>query len=169
MGGAVALSLAADHPEHVTRVVGVSAMGAPGAPLSADLDALWAAAPGADGARDMLRRLFHDQSLVTESAVATRAAAMEAGSAAYAGLFPPPRQRWSDDLTLSPDALSAITAPVLLVHGAQDGVTPLRTAALPLLDLLGDVRLHVLGRCGHGPFVEHPDEFHRVVLDFLDR
>ena len=169
MGGAVALSLAATRAEQVTAVVGVSAMGAPGAPLSEDLDALWGAEPGAEGARDMLSRLFHDQSLVTEAAVAARAEAMQAGAEAYAALFPPPRQRWNDDLTLSPAAVAAITAPVLLVHGAQDRVTPLRTAALPLLDLLPDVRLHVLGRCGHGPFVENPEEFRRVVSEFLAR
>ena len=46
MGGAVALALAAARPDQVTRVVAVSTMGAPGAPLSADLDALWAARPG---------------------------------------------------------------------------------------------------------------------------
>ncbi len=35
MGGAVALALAAARPQHVTRVVAVSTMGSPGAPLSA--------------------------------------------------------------------------------------------------------------------------------------
>ena len=73
MGGAVALALAAARPRQVTRVVAVSTMGAPGAPLSADLDAVWAAAPGRAGARDMLGRLVLDQSLVTEEAVAARA------------------------------------------------------------------------------------------------
>ncbi|MCF6376858.1 alpha/beta hydrolase [Nocardioides KLBMP 9356] len=169
MGGAVAMSLAATRPAHVTAVVGVSSMGAPGAPLSEDLDALWGAEPGTAGARDMLSRLFHDQSLVTASAVAARAEAMEAGAASYDVLFPPPRERWSDDLTLSPATVEAVIAPVLLVHGAQDRVTPLRTAALPLLDLLPDVRLHVLGRCGHAPFVEHPAEFRQVVAEFLAR
>ena len=40
------LALAAARPQQVTRVVGVSTMGAPGAPLSADLDAIWAAPAG---------------------------------------------------------------------------------------------------------------------------
>lgn len=169
MGGAVALALAAARPEQVTRVVGVSTMGAPGAPLSADLDAVWAAAPGRLGARDMLGRLLFDQSLVTESAVEARAAAMEAGAEAYASLFPPPRARWAEDLTLSARTLAQVRAPVLLVHGAQDRLTPLRTTALSLLDHLADVRLHVLGRCGHVPAVEHPREFQRVLTDFLQQ
>ena len=56
---------------------------------------------------------------------------------------------------------------MLLVHGAEDRVTPLRTAALPLLEHLADVRLHVLGRCGHVPAVEHPHDFRRLLSDFL--
>ncbi|MCO8276196.1 alpha/beta hydrolase [Actinoplanes sp. TRM 88003] len=167
MGGAVALALAAARPEQVTRVVAVSTMGAPGAPLSADLDALWAAPAGPAGARDMLSRLFLDQALVTEAAVDARAAAMRAGEAAFASLFPPPRARWAEDLALSAAALAAIRAPVLLVHGAQDAVTPLGTAALPLLDHLADVRLHVFGRCGHVPAIEHPHEFRRLLSSFL--
>ncbi len=167
MGGAVALALAAALPERVTRAVAVSTMGAPGAPLSPDLDALWGAPPGPHGARDMLGRLLHDPALVTDAAVAARAEAMEAGKDSFAALFPPPRERWVDDLTLSPTILAAIRAPVLLVHGARDRVTPLAESALPLLDHVPDVRLHVFGRCGHVPAVEHPGELRRLLLDFL--
>ncbi|MDG4825130.1 alpha/beta hydrolase [Asanoa sp. WMMD1127] len=167
MGGAVALALAAAHPQRVTRVVAVSTMGAPGAPLSAALDAIWAAPAGQPGARDMLSRLVLDQALVTDAAVEARAAAMRAGAAAYASLFPPPRTRWVEDLTLPARTLAAIRAPVLLVHGADDPVTPLGTAALPLLEHLADVRLHVLGRCGHVPAIEQPHEFRQLLSWFL--
>ncbi len=167
MGGAVALSLAATRPQQVTRVVAVAAMGAPGAPLSPDLDALWAAPPGREGAKDMLSRLLLDPGLVTDAAVEARALAMAAGAQAFAGIFPPPRQRWVDDLGLSDETLAAVRCPVLLVHGAQDGVTPLATSALPLLDRLADARLHVLDRCGHVPAVEHPLQLRRLLACFL--
>ncbi|WP_166458722.1 alpha/beta fold hydrolase [Verrucosispora sioxanthis] len=167
MGGAVALALAAVRPQQVTRVVAVSTMGAPGAPLSAGLDAIWAAPATALGARDMLSRLVHDQALVTDSAVDARAAAMRAGATAYASLFPPPRARWVDELTLSTQALAAVRAPVLLVHGAEDRITPLETAARPLLGHLADVRLHVFGGCGHVPAIEQPHEFRDLLSGFL--
>ncbi|MFG2062652.1 alpha/beta fold hydrolase [Micromonospora sp. NPDC048871] len=169
MGGAVALALAAARPQQVTRVVAVSTMGAPGAPLSADLEAIWAAPAGPPGARDMLSRLVYDQRLVTDAAVAARAAAMRAGAAAYPSLFPPPRARWVEDLTLSPQTLAAIRAPVLLVHGAEDRVVPLAAATQPLLEHLADVRLQVFSRCGHVPAIEHPHEFRHLLSGFLSQ
>ena len=167
MGGAVALALAAARPRAVTHVVAVGTMGTPGAPLSPDLDAVWAAPPGPAGARDMLCRLVEDESLVTDEAVADRARAMQAGEASFATMFPAPRPRWVVDLTIPAEVLETIEAPVLLVHGARDRLTPLSTAALPLLDHLTDVRLHVLGHCGHAPPLEHPLAFQRLVRDFL--
>ncbi|WP_380166310.1 alpha/beta fold hydrolase [Jannaschia sp. R86511] len=167
MGAAVALSLAAAHPDRVSRVVAVGSMGAPCASLSPDLDALWAAPPGPAGARDMLRRLLLDPALVTDEAVAGRAAAMTAGAEAFARLFPAPRARWVADLTLPVATLARVQAPVLLVHGAQDRVTPLVESVLPLLEALPDVRLHAFGRCGHVPQQEHPAAFRRLLADFL--
>ena len=115
----------------------------------------------------MLGRLVLDQSLVTDEAVAARAEAMRDGAESFAAMFPAPRTRWVDDLTLSPATLAAVRAPVLLVHGAQDRLTPLRTAALPLLDHLGDVRLHVLCRCGHAPPLEQPTAFRELLAAVL--
>ena len=167
MGGAVALALAAARPRQVTRVVAVSTMGAPGAPLSAELDALWAAPPGPAGARDMLEP--------ARPRPGTRHGRGGPGTGRGDGgrggsvllVVPTATARWAEDLTLSAQTLAAVRAPVLLVHGAQDGVTPLRTAALPLLDHLADVRLHVLGGCGHVPQLEHPQDFQRLLADFL--
>jgi pimeloyl-ACP methyl ester carboxylesterase len=100
--------------------------------------------------------------------VIAREEALAAGAAAFAPLFPAPREAWVGDLTLSAAELASISAPVLLVWGGQDRITPLREAALPLLDALSDVRLHAFGRCGHVPAVEQPDAFLALVTDFLD-
>ena len=167
MGGAVALALAAAEPERVTRVAAVASMGAAMA-LPPALDALWAARPGGEGAARMLGLLFHDPGFVTPDVARARDAAMRAGEAAFAPLFPAPRERWVRDLTLDPDTLAAVRAPVLLVHGANDRLTPIASAALPLLDRLPDARLHAFGRCGHVPAVERREEFIRVLADFLE-
>ena len=66
---------------------------------------------------------------MTEEAVDARlqASLLQPG---YGELFPAPRQRWVDDLSLSAEELAAIAVPVLLVHGTRDRVVPLRDGAL---------------------------------------
>jgi 2-hydroxymuconate-semialdehyde hydrolase/2-hydroxy-6-oxo-octa-2,4-dienoate hydrolase len=165
MGGAVALALAAARPGAVTRVVGVGSMGAP-MPLPPALDRLWAARPGQ--ARSLLELLFWDRALVTDAAVLAREESMAAGAHAFASLFPAPRDAWVQDLTLDASALAAVRAPVLLVHGRDDRIVPLLDGALPLLEALPDARLHVFGRCGHVPAVEHHAAFVHLLRDFLE-
>jgi pimeloyl-ACP methyl ester carboxylesterase len=159
-GGAIALSLAYARPRAVTRVVAVGSVGYPMA-LPAGLDTLWAA-PSASEVAELITYLPP-----TAAAIAAR----EAGMAAqpwYRELFPAPRQRWVDDLSLTPDELAAISAPVLLVHGAQDRIVPLRDSFLGLIEALPDVRGHVFGRCGHGSPLEHTDAFNRLLTTFLE-
>jgi pimeloyl-ACP methyl ester carboxylesterase len=168
-GGAIALSLACSEPRAVTRVVAVGTLGR-AMPLPAGLDALWAYEPSREAARALLQLLFHDPAAVTDAAVEARLrSTLEPGPrAAYPTLFPPPRDRWVRDLSLSDAELAGIAVPVLLVHGAQDRVVPLGEGALPLLDLLPDVRLHVFGASGHATPVERREEFNRIVTTFLE-
>src|SRR4051794_8527113 len=120
-GAAVALSVAAARPEAVTRVVAVGAMGHAMA-LPAGLDALWSyGEPSPQRARELLELINFDAAAATPEAVEARYRATLA-QPWYPELFPAPRQRWVDDLALTPAELEAIAAPVLLVHGAQDRV-----------------------------------------------
>jgi len=63
-------------------------------------------------------------------------------------------------------ALRRIGHPVLLVHGLQDRVIPVE-GSYYLATHLPDVRLHVVGRCGHWTQIEHPAVFHRLLDGFL--
>lgn len=63
--------------------------------------------------------------------------------------------------------LGTITAPTLILWGRQDRILPVSQA----LDAAGRIpraRLHVFERCGHMPNVEYPEEFNRLMLEFLD-
>ena len=155
-GGALALRLAHARPRAITRVVAVGSMGAPMA-IPPALDALW----GADDPREVLELIFPGP--VSDEAVEVRRAAM-AAHPHYLELFPEPRQRWVDALTV--DA-SAVEVPVLLIHGSEDRIVPLEHA-LALLRALKDARLHVFGGCGHATPLERTDEFNDLVRRFLD-
>lgn len=159
-GGALALALAARGL--ATKVVAVGSMGYP-MPLPAGLDALWNTGPGE--ARALLDLLFHTPP--GDEAVAVREAAMRA-QPHYRELFPEPRQRWVDALSLRVGELASISVPVLLIHGAQDRVVPPEHSVIPLLQALPDARAHLFGRCGHASPLEHTAEFNRLVLTFLE-
>jgi pimeloyl-ACP methyl ester carboxylesterase len=64
----------------------------------------------------------------------------------------------------------ALNRPALLIWGFDDRVAPLE-GAYALFELLGQhehhVELHVINRCGHYPFREHPSEFTSVLTRFL--
>jgi pimeloyl-ACP methyl ester carboxylesterase len=161
-GGALALKLAARGL--ATKVVGVGSMGHPMV-LPPGLEALWSAEPTEDSARRLLELLFFTPP--GEDAVRVRLEQMRA-QPGYRDLFPAPRQRWVDALSLSDDELASIEVPVLLIHGANDPIVPLADSALPLLERLADVRAHIFGHCGHASPIEYTDEFNRLVLTFLE-
>jgi pimeloyl-ACP methyl ester carboxylesterase len=165
-GGAIALSLASARPDLVTRVVAVGSMGNP-MTLPAGLDALWGYEPSRAAAQSLIELLNFDPAAATPEAVDARLAATLA-QPQYPSLFPAPRQRWVDDLSLTREELAAIAVPVLLVHGAQDRVVPLADGALALLHLLPDVRAHVFGGCGHASPIERTGEFNELLTAFLE-
>jgi 2-hydroxy-6-oxonona-2,4-dienedioate hydrolase len=67
---------------------------------------------------------------------------------------------------VKPELLPAIKTPTLLIHGRDDRVVSFETS-LYLLANIPDSRLVLLNRCGHWAMIEHPDEFNRVVGDFI--
>jgi pimeloyl-ACP methyl ester carboxylesterase len=167
MGGAVALSMALDHPDRVRRLTLMGTMGISMA-LPAGLDQVWAYTPSVQNMERIIRLFAYDQSLATGDLVRMRyqASLDPAVRSSWEAMFPPPRQRWVDDLALAPDELAAIAAPVLLVHGRDDRVVPLPDSSLRLLARLNDVRLHVFGQCGHWTMIERTAEFVRLVESF---
>ena len=166
-GGALALRVAARHPDRVDRLV---LMGAAGASfeLTPGLDAVWGYQPSVPAMRRLLDIFAFDRSLVTDELAEVRyRASVEPGfHEAFAQMFPAPRQRWVDAL-VTPDAeLAALPHRTLVVHGREDQVIPLATS-LHLLHAVPDCRLHVFGRCGHWTQIEHADAFAALVADFL--
>lgn len=61
----------------------------------------------------------------------------------------------------------AARVPIMIVWGDRDGVIPVKHA-YEAHELIENSRLEILEGIGHFPHVEAPDQFVRVLLDFVD-
>jgi pimeloyl-ACP methyl ester carboxylesterase len=77
-------------------------------------------------------------------------------------------QSWEKDVTALNAAIALITVPSLLIWGTREGAVDLKSIA-PLQRALPGCELALMEGAGHLPFEEMPDEFNRLVLDFLER
>jgi len=166
-GGAVALRLAATHPDRVDRLVLMGSVGVP-FPITDGLDAVWGYQPSVANMRRLLDVFAWNTALATDELAEVRyRASTEPGvQESFAAMFPAPRQRWVDAMVTPDDAIAALPHPTLVVHGREDQVIPLANS-LHLAELIPDVRLHVFGHCGHWTQIERATEFNRLVGDFL--
>jgi pimeloyl-ACP methyl ester carboxylesterase len=73
---------------------------------------------------------------------------------------------WVEDFT--PD-LAKVTVPTLVVHGDADAIVPVEKSGQRTHEQVAGSELHVIAGGPHGINVSHPEEFNRVLLDFLGR
>jgi pimeloyl-ACP methyl ester carboxylesterase len=169
LGGRIALQMATDRPDRVTKMV---LMGAPGVgmTLTDGLAALRAYEPSHDAMRDLLRNYFAvDPAMITDELVAIRYEASIADGAyeAYRAMFFDPRHTGSE-LGITEREVRATATPALLVHGREDKVVPMQVS-VTMLGLLPNADLHVFSACGHWTQIERADEFSALVADYLAR
>lgn len=167
LGGRIALQMATDCPDRITKMV---LMGAPGVgmTLTDGLTALRAYEPSHDAMRDLLRNYFAvDPAMITDELVAIRyeASIADGAYAAYRAMFFDPRHTGSQ-LGITEDEVRAIATPALLVHGREDRVVPMQVS-VTMLGLLPNADLHVFSACGHWTQIERADEFSALVADYL--
>jgi pimeloyl-ACP methyl ester carboxylesterase len=168
MGGQAALKLAIDSPERVGRLVLVAP-----APLRHSVftpmpaDAVRQIAgyyqgegPSREKMRLLLTSLVHDPSVVTDDMLDQRYAASIDPEVLAVNRGP----HWA--VQSLDGELERAAAPTLLVWGIEDRASPF-DQAITMLRRLPAARLHVFARCGHSVQLEYPDEFNRLVLDFL--
>ncbi|MDQ0849969.1 cation diffusion facilitator CzcD-associated flavoprotein CzcO/pimeloyl-ACP methyl ester carboxylesterase [Arthrobacter sp. B3I9] len=179
LGGAVAMKLAADHPERVAALVLANSAGfgkevAPVLRLLAirPLAALLMR-PDVKASRRAVQSLFYDQTLVTEDRVGHAFALSQRevhrrtllDVASDLGTVAGVRTEWRTSLI---GALAESEIPTLVVWGDHDRILPFShleaaAAALPRAES------HVFAETGHMPQIERPDEFAAVVEEFLSR
>lgn len=166
-GGAIALRFAALYPDRVRRLVLMGSVGVP-FPITKGLDEVWGYTPEPGAMRSVMDHFAYDRSLLSDelAAVRERAATRPGVQQAYAGMFPAPRQRWVDAMTVPEELIAGLPHETLLVHGRDDQVIPTATS-LRLLELIERAQLHIFGRCGHWVQIEQAAAFNAVLGEFL--
>lgn len=164
LGGWVSFQFALDYPE---RVAGIISMGTGGAPRTKALKSHAKPELSPDGIRQALLDFVVDQSLVEDELVQARfAAAIRPEAAERFKRVIEARDYDREHLPLDLEALSKFTGPVLLIHGREDRVIPLKRS-YDLLEVLPNADLHVFSQCGHWSQVERAGEFNKVIASYL--
>ena len=174
MGGLVCLETALRHPERIAKLVLSNSAG-----LGREVNVFWRlmAIPGVGhgivgfnqllARRNRLNIFFHPRS---EPPIVDRCRRWVArpdladtlvGAAGYG--LDLGGQRASIVRT---ERLRELSAPALIVWGAQDPIIPLAHGARAHR-LIRSSRLVVFDNCGHCPQLECPEDFNRVALEFL--
>lgn len=167
MGGSVAMALAVDYPERVDHLVLMGASGMTRTVLfpqpteghrrlreaSAD--------PSVETMKALAEVMLFDPSLLTQEALEARVrTAKDPARREAAAKSTAP---WRDQT----DEFAKIAARTLIVWGREDRVNPFEIGLL-LLREIPHSSMHIFRDCGHWAQLEHPEEFNRISMDFLD-
>jgi pimeloyl-ACP methyl ester carboxylesterase len=166
-GGAIALRIAARHPERVGRLVLMGSMGV-NFPITEGLERVWGYEPSLENMRKVLDVFAYSREIVNDELAKVRyEGSVQPGfQEAFSAMFPAPRQRWVEAMTTPEDELKRLPHRTLVVHGREDQVIPLANS-YRLAELLDNADLAVFSHCGHWSMIERTADFNRVVGDFL--
>lgn len=168
-GGLLATRLALQSPERVTRI---AMMGSNllSFELTPALDKLW-------GQHELSREVMTehmkffpwDKSIITDDLVTARlqACARPAYQAAFASMFPAPRQEVVDRLALTEEELGSLECEALLLHGREDVVVPL-DVSIRAVAAIPRAQLHVFGQTGHWVMIERTKAFCAMIRQFFE-
>lgn len=67
------------------------------------------------------------------------------------------------------DDLAKVTVPTLVIHGDSDGIVPFEGSGARTHAAIPGSELHVIAGGPHGINASHPEEFTRVLLEFLQK
>lgn len=167
-GGSMALALAIQYPERVSKIVLMGSVGVP-FELTAGLNQVWGYEPSFENMQSLMRDIFsYDPGLINDQLVQSRYQASLRTQQAFASMFPAPRQRWVDAMAHSEQDIRGIKHPTLMVHGRDDKVIPVATS-LTLHQWIEDSQVHLFGRCGHWTQIEKNIEFCDLLRGFFGR
>lgn len=170
-GGALSLQIAKRRPDLVKKLILMGSVGTQHT-ISEGLDQVWGYKPSLDNMRELIKLFSYDQAAANnEELVRLRyeASIEPAAKEAFAAMFPAPRQRMLDEMSLTDDDIRQIDIETLIFHGLNDQVIPIEKTSYRLIELLPYAELHVFTQCGHWTQIEKTEPFIQHILTFLNR
>jgi pimeloyl-ACP methyl ester carboxylesterase len=166
-GGAIALRIAAQHPDRAGKLVLLGSMGVP-FPITEGLERVWGYEPSFDNMRKVLDVFAYSRELVNDelAEVRYRGSIQPGFQESFAAMFPAPRQRWVEAMCTPEDDIRRLPHRTLIVHGREDQVIPVQTS-LRLMELIDNADLSVFSHCGHWSMIERTADFNRAVTEFF--
>ncbi|WP_091743204.1 alpha/beta fold hydrolase [Phenylobacterium immobile] len=166
-GGAIALRVATKHPDRVGKLVLMGSVGVP-FEITEGLDAVWGYEPSVENMKKILGYFTYESGAVDDELARSRyQGSIQPGfQEAFSAMFPAPRQRWVDAMTIPEAELRQLQHRTLIVHGREDQVIPLANS-YALERILPNADLTVFGKCGHWSMIERNADFNRQVRDFI--
>jgi pimeloyl-ACP methyl ester carboxylesterase len=166
-GGAIALRIAAQHPERVGKLVLMGSMGVP-FEITEGLDRVWGYEPSFENMRRVLDVFAYSRELVNDELAKVRfeGSTQPGFQEAFSAMFPAPRQRWVDAMVTPEEEIRKLPHRTLMVHGREDQVIPVANS-YRLEELIDNADLAVFSHCGHWSMIERTADFNRLVRDFL--
>ena len=166
-GGAIALRIAAQHPDRVGKLVLMGSMGVP-FPITEGLERVWGYEPSFENMRKVLDVFAYSRDLVNDelAEVRYRGSIQPGFQESFAAMFPAPRQRWVEAMCTPEDEIRRLPHRTLIVHGREDQVIPVQTS-LRLMKLMDNADLSVFSHCGHWSMIERTKDFNRNVSEFF--
>jgi pimeloyl-ACP methyl ester carboxylesterase len=166
-GGAIALRIAAQHPDRVGKLVLMGSMGVP-FPITEGLERVWGYQPSFENMRKVLDVFAYSRELVNDelAEVRYRGSIQPGFQESFSAMFPAPRQRWVEAMCTPEDDIRRLPHRTLIVHGREDQVIPVQ-ASLRLMELIDNADLSVFSHCGHWSMIERSADFNRSVSEFF--
>jgi pimeloyl-ACP methyl ester carboxylesterase len=166
-GGAIALRIATRHPDRVGKLVLMGSMGVP-FEITEGLDRVWGYEPSVENMRKVLDYFTYDKSAIDDELARSRyEGSIQPGfQEAFSAMFPAPRQRWVEAMTIPDEELKKLPHRTLIVHGREDQVIPVSNSYY-LEGVLENGDLIVYSHCGHWSMIERNADFNRHVRDFF--
>jgi pimeloyl-ACP methyl ester carboxylesterase len=179
LGGAAALGFALRVPPKVEKLVLVDCYGLGSKRPFAGFGYVLVHAPGINNliwallcrSRRMIRwslyTVFHNRQVVTKDMVdEAYSACRRSGAGRAFRSFQRSEVLWGGLHTDFSERLHEVSVPTLIVHGEHDSAVPVSWARRAHQRIAGS-RLNVLSRCGHASPRECPEEFNRIIGQFL--